>query len=194
MTVEHIHQLVVRAEWFVALGTFQQQLSKLPIRHLSAWNERVFNPSIDAYHSDIASTMEWLPSSRDQTDPFYADQLILEFQQQGAELRSHVIQAYKAAMSGLRHVEHPLLHTTKHHFVETAKGAALYCVRMAAIEAACAGRGYGMNCCNCMLRGIGLVVCCQQVRLLCFKKSDGVGCGFSPANKYQTWFILVFVQ
>lgn len=137
MTIEHIHQLVVQAKWFTALGTFQQQQGRLPIRHLSAWNENVFNPSIDAYHSDIASTMDWLPSSMDQADPFYTDQLILELQQQGAELRSQVMSIYKVAMSGLRHTDHPLLHTNKHHFIEAAKGAALYCVRMAAIEAAC---------------------------------------------------------
>lgn len=137
MTIEHIQQLTAQAQWFTALGTFQQQADRLPIQHLLAWDESIFNSSIDDNHADIANAMDWLPSSGDQPDPFYANQLILEFQQQEAEARSHVMQIYKVAMSGLRHVDHPLLHTSKHHFVEAAKGAALYCVRMAAIEAAC---------------------------------------------------------
>ena len=141
MTIEHIHQLVEKATWFTALGTFQQQPGRLAIRHLLAWDESIFEPSIDGHHADIANAMNWLPSSRDQADPFYANQLRLEFQQQEAEVRSYVMQIYKAAMSGLRHVGHPLLHTHKHHFVEAAKGAALYAVRMAAIETACGRPG-----------------------------------------------------
>ncbi|WP_152662823.1 hypothetical protein [Halomonas sp. HG01] len=82
---------------------------------------------------------EWLPSSRDQNNPFPID--ILD---KSKELEKSLASiSYKAALISLRKVgpENSLLLDSPHNYTETFKGAALYCVRLAAKEYASGQKG-----------------------------------------------------
>ncbi len=82
---------------------------------------------------------EWLPSSRDQNNPFP-----IGIPDEDKELvKMLASKSYKAALISLRKVgsENPLLLDSPHDYTEAFKGAALYCVRLAAKEYASGQKG-----------------------------------------------------
>lgn len=76
---------------------------------------------------------EWLPTSRDQENP-YPVSVPDKDRKRASELAT---KAYKAALVSLRKMdpENPLLIHGTNNYSEAFKGAALYCVRLAAKEA-----------------------------------------------------------
>jgi len=82
---------------------------------------------------------EWLPTSRDQENPFPVD-----IHDSDKELaKALASKAYKTALVSLRKVgaENPLLLDNPHDYTEAFKGAVLYCVRLAAKEYAAGHKG-----------------------------------------------------
>jgi hypothetical protein len=75
---------------------------------------------------------DWLPSSRDQNNPFPVD-----IQDSNKEIAKELSsKACKAALISLRKVglENPLLLDNSHNYTEAFKGAALFCIRLSAKE------------------------------------------------------------
>lgn len=134
MNIENLVSKLARAKWFSANGTFSESGGKSPIRSLAAWDSSVFAESIDAYHAAIAAKMDWLPTSKDQVDPFYGDELRNKLHERGAEASAEVMKFYKQVMKSVRNIDGSKLVSGPNDFSEAAVGAALYCARMTAIE------------------------------------------------------------
>ncbi|MGY0218748.1 hypothetical protein ACWJJH_15385 [Endozoicomonadaceae bacterium StTr2] len=119
--------------WFSNIGQFDSDESKIAIPNLKAWDSSEFPSDLDKNVARIAASMDWLPSSKDQADPINVDALKIALQAvpDGKKL---VLDAYKLAMKSLREFDKERLQSGPNDFSEAAKGAALYCVRMAAME------------------------------------------------------------
>lgn len=107
-----------------------------PISGLAAWDSPVFPASTDTRHAEIAADMDWLPTNLDQDDPFNGNLLLDALQDAGAQTQALVMDVYKQTMKSLRTMNTSKLISGANDFSEAARGSALYCSRMAAIEAA----------------------------------------------------------
>lgn len=123
-----------KINWFSKIGHFDGDERRVAIPNLKAWDNGEFQPEIDKDVARIAANMNWLPSSRDQEDPINGDALKVALQSvpDGKKL---VMDAYKLAMKSLREFDQERLKSGANNFSEAAKGSALFCVRMAAMEA-----------------------------------------------------------
>lgn len=134
MNINEMISEIKKAKWFSEVGSYPGGGGKRPIRSLAAWDSNVFAEGIDAHHAEIAAQMDWLPTTRDQSDPFHGESLRNELQEAGPEAKAKVMEAYKQAMKSLGTVEASKLASGQNNFSEAATGAALYCSRMAAME------------------------------------------------------------
>lgn len=132
--MEELFFKLSKIKWFSASGNFHEVVGRKPIRNLAAWDNDVFSKSIDAYHADIAAKMDWLPTSKDQVDPFNEDQLRNRLKEKGGEASGKVLEFCKIAMKSLRNVDRSKFISGPHDYSEAAIGGALYCSRMAVIE------------------------------------------------------------
>lgn len=135
MTIEELIELINQANWFSRLGEFSGDENRglIAIPDLSAWSD---DSNLDVEYLKIADAMRWIPTTRDEKDIFYGgflkDQLkVIE----NKEIERLPMDLYKLTLKSLRNmVDHKLLHVGPHHFVEAAKGAALYASRHACME------------------------------------------------------------
>lgn len=141
MKIDEVKEMVIHANWFALIGSYQAWQGKLSISHLHAWDSEVFDTTIDSEHVHIAKNMDWLPTSRDQDDPIYGAYLIQELKCIEPEARAKVMDVYKMAMRSLRNVHNVRLVSGPNNFTNAAIGAALYCSKMAAIEAVICKQG-----------------------------------------------------
>ena len=120
-------------DWFSKLGQFDGGKKAVPIPNLKPWDNKEFSPKLDINIRKIASDMDWLPSTKEQEDPINGDKLktLLQDVPNG---KTQVMEAYKVAMKSLRGFETEKLKSGSNDFSQVAKGAALYGVRMAAME------------------------------------------------------------
>jgi len=129
-----IKTLIANANWFSRLGCYGEDGGRSALRDLRAWNSSEFDINIDSHHAMIATQMDWLPNSRDEPDPIHCGALIEKLEQSEVQYREVLLETYKLALQSLRSVENPGLRSGRNDFAEAAKGAALYCVRMATVE------------------------------------------------------------
>lgn len=135
MNIEEIRAAIIQANWFESVGQYTECDGRLALKDLSAWDSLTFASNIDSFHAKVASQMDWLPSSRDSQDPIHFKKLIEKLDRWGVQYREVSMEVYKVALQSLRSVDNQKLRSGPNDFTEAAKGAALYCVRMAALEA-----------------------------------------------------------
>ncbi|SJN58283.1 hypothetical protein VR7878_02755 [Vibrio ruber DSM 16370] len=134
MTYDELIEKLMNMNWFSNVGQFSRvDESKISLPNFSAWDSATFSPDLDEKLASIAANMDWLPTTRDQIDPVNGNKLKNELKNipNGKEM---VMDAYKLAMKSLRNFDKSKFKSGSNDFSEAAKGSALYCVRMAAIE------------------------------------------------------------
>ncbi|QSI29787.1 hypothetical protein GNX71_09410 [Variovorax sp. RKNM96] len=132
--MENLKEKIKSANWFAAIGTYPGGVGKRSIKNLHAWDETIFKVGLDQEHAAIAEEMDWLPSTKDEIDPFYGDSLRHALDLKNSNYKEDLKEVYSIALKSLRHIEESKLISGPHNYVEVAKGAALYCSRMAAVE------------------------------------------------------------
>lgn len=94
---------------------------------------------------------EWLPSSRDQIDPFHNSMI------SNNELinKEEIIKNYKVALKSLREIgsSHPKLLDGPNNYTETFRGAALYTIRKATEETLTKNEGKWTEILNLYING-----------------------------------------
>ena len=134
-TTHHLDELrckLKHTDWFATVGQYVSQHNNIAVHRLFCVKEKSFEIQIDSPQTDLIK-MVWLPSSQTQVDPIYGAALLDAFKQV-PEHRNKVMALYKDTMSYLRHVQCPAFIVGAHDLNYAAKSAALYSVRMAAIE------------------------------------------------------------
>ncbi|KAB8044941.1 hypothetical protein [Janthinobacterium aquaticum] len=120
-----VTEAIEGARWFSAVGTYTAQPGQLAVSDLQ----------------NFKGNINWLPTSRDQPDPIHGDALQALLKQGEPAIQAEVLKNYRLTLQSLRTVPDGTLRFVATDFTEAAKGAALYCVRMATLEmrAGCAG-------------------------------------------------------
>lgn len=136
MNIDFIIFKIAEANWFSAVGTFRDKKGMQSITSLAAWDSDIFSENLNARDTRIAAQMDWLPSSKNQIDPFYGDLLIEKWNEVKPDFEDKVMEIYKKTLYSLRAADISKLISGPHNYFEVAKGSALYCSRMAAIEIA----------------------------------------------------------
>lgn len=134
LNLDELQSLIRRSEWFTRLGEPLAARGYVHLSNLNAWAEGLPENSDNEL---IASQMEWLPSARDQPDPFAVEgaRLAETDSTLHAEVGRAVLDTYKLALASLRSFQsHPALIVGPHDFSEAARGAACYAARQAALE------------------------------------------------------------
>jgi len=134
MTIDDIKVEIEQANWFSRLGSYSAPKGHLALRDLHAWNNAEFDSSVDERSAAIASEMDWLPSSRDQDDPIHGEELMKYLEGAGINFKAVTLDLYKLSLKSLRTVDGMKICSGPNDFSQAAIGAALYCVRMAALE------------------------------------------------------------
>lgn len=135
MTFDELQRLIREAAWFADLGGAELGGGIVCIPNLEPW---AGVSTGDSELEAVADQMAWLPSSRDQIDPIHLGALRRRIEaSDAAEIRrERVMEAYRTALSTLRRFDgHPLLRVGPHDLTEAARGAAMFAVRHAAMEA-----------------------------------------------------------
>ena len=120
--------------WFSQVGTYPGGAGRQAIQSLLAWDAEHVGAQVDARHAEIAVHMDWLPTGYDQDDPFLGGLLTQKLKGAGSTNQTQVMDACKQAMRALRQLDASGLVSGPHDYSQAARGAALYAVRMAAIE------------------------------------------------------------
>ncbi|CZF86826.1 hypothetical protein [Grimontia marina] len=133
MTYEELITKIDNTSWFTKSGSYCSSGNNIGIQNLRAWDNSTFEDSLSPELKKIASSMDWLPSSRDQKDPFHGQELTKRVAAiEGGKTK--VMAAYKAASKKLSGYDKSKFVSGPHDYSIAAKNAALYCVRMAAME------------------------------------------------------------
>ena len=140
--VNHLNMMLGSVNWFGAVGSYRARSGQLALADLQAWAGSGLAGDTQIQPSTIASSMAWLPSSRDQRDPIHGASLVQLLKQNGAPWQQQVMQQYKLALQSLRAVPDKTLCSGRNDFTPAAIGAALYCVRMASLEILAGRRGF----------------------------------------------------
>lgn len=134
MTIDDIKFEIERAKWFSQLGSYDAPAGHVTLPDLNAWNNTAFESSASKRNSTIASEMDWLPSSRDQDDPIHGKKLVRHLEEAGVNFKPITLDLHKLALKSLRTVNGMKISSGPNDFSQAAIGAALYCVRLAALE------------------------------------------------------------
>lgn len=134
MTIEELETLVIEAAWFEHLAEPLDVGNIVQIPNLHPW---AGIPTNNERFEKLADQMVWLPSSRDQEDPFHGESLERRSEQLGAK-GAHAQKSreiYKRTLASLRSFDsHIILKVGPHDFAGAARGAALFAARKAAYE------------------------------------------------------------
>ena len=121
MLLDELAAQIASASWFDRCGQFPGGPGAVPLATVAASDD-----------------WDWLPTSREQTDPIYGDDLVTELQHTGNEQarREAELAMAKCVLSALRSVpdQLPALIDGPHNFTGAAKSGAVYAARMAARE------------------------------------------------------------
>lgn len=140
--VNHINMMLDSVNWFGTVGSYRACPGQLALADLQAWAGSGLAGDTQTRPSAVASGMDWLPSSRDQSDPIHGESLVKLLKQNGAPWQQQVMQQYKLALQSLRAVPDKTLCSGRNDFTPAAIGSALYCVRMASLEILAGHRGF----------------------------------------------------
>lgn len=120
---EAIISRIDRIPWFAKLGESSDK-SNVEVESLDYWrssDSTSGNRELDG----VLSSMKWLPSSRDEVDPFVKTSVTADRVAAG-------MAAYRIVLKALRNFDSPLLKVGPHDFNEAAKQAAAYAARAVA--------------------------------------------------------------
>jgi len=134
MTIDDIKVEIEHAKWFSRLGIYSAPPGHLALSDLHAWDNATFDSSIDERSAAIASEMDWLPSSRDKDDPIHGKRLTQYPEEAGINFKDVTLDLHKQTLKSLRSVDGMKICSGPNDFSQAAIGAALYCVRMTALE------------------------------------------------------------
>ncbi len=127
MKIDELKSIVNDTEWFSMLGNFVPTDCYLSINGLEPWSNK---PCVSADFA-ISEHMEWLPTSKDEVDPFHSCNLKTD----NKKYRTISLDTYKLALRNLRDLENiSKLRVGPHDYTNSAKGAALYAIRHATFE------------------------------------------------------------
>ncbi|WP_133858909.1 hypothetical protein [Comamonas sp. JUb58] len=136
MNIDSLIFKIAEANWFSAVGAFGCKKGMQSITSLAAWDSDIFSGNLNTSDAIIAAQMDWLPSSKDQVDPFYGNLLIEKWGEVKLNFENNIMEIYRKTLHSLRMANNSKLTSGPHNYFEVAKGSALYCSRMAAIEIA----------------------------------------------------------
>lgn len=134
MTRAQLESLAKSDGWFCRMGSYQPKTGHLAVPSLRAWADLEGTTPEEAR---IAKEMAWLPSSREQEDPFHGQTLALRAKELGleAEMRTFALTIYKQVLACIPAAPAPNnLRAGPHDFTQAARGAAAYAFRSAAKE------------------------------------------------------------
>ncbi len=124
MNLPQLVELISAADWFAEISKYPGTDDYLAITNLIA--------------PEVSEPWNWLPTSRDESDPLHPSSLMAVAKQEGNEgaAKEAALLVYKAALVSLRSVREDDLRFVfgPHNFANAAKGGALYAARQSAIE------------------------------------------------------------
>jgi hypothetical protein len=153
MTIDDIKVEIEHAKWFSRLGIYSEPLGHLALSDLHAWDNATFDSSIDERTAAIASEMDWLPSSREEEDPIHGKVLTQYLTEAGVNFRVVTLDLHKRTLKSLRSVDGMKICSGANDFSQAAIGAALYCVRMAALEVMADQNGFWCSLLHIYVKG-----------------------------------------
>ena len=134
-TLDALTSRIAAADWFSRLGAYRATEGRLALRDLSAWDGTSFTPDTDPSAQAIAQDMDWLPTSREQPDPFDTAGLPARDARVDQAACAQVLEVCRITLKSLRQsTARGGLRSGPNDFTVAAEGAALYCARKAAIE------------------------------------------------------------
>ena len=133
MKYSELMKILDNINWFTFVGNYKSEGNKIAIHSLEAWDSAIFPSDMDDKLTRCASLMNWLPTSWEEVDPIYGHAL-LDSAHIVPDNKKLVMAAYKKAMKSLREFNKTQFKSGRNDFSLAAKGAALYCVKMTAIE------------------------------------------------------------
>lgn len=134
MNLDDINSEIEHAKWFSLLGSYVASEGYLALRNLHAWDKTTFTSNFNKKDAQIASEMDWLPSSKEEDDPIHGHRLTEFLEENDVQFKPIILDIHKRALTSLRSVESMKLRSGPNNFTQAALGAALYCVRMAVLE------------------------------------------------------------
>jgi hypothetical protein len=151
-TQEQFLTLIRSAIFFGNLGNGASTNEIVALSSLAPWGDDVNSSEED---ERIADEMSWLPTTRDQKDPFYPKRVNSESAKpENLEAaKSYGMDVCKAILAKLSEVDLLLLKAGANNFEEAAKGAAAYAFRNAAIEVALGIDGKWLEIAEIYLKG-----------------------------------------
>jgi hypothetical protein len=134
-TKDQFSALIQSAPFFENVGTASSDNGTVALSSLAPWGDQANALEKD---SRIADEMDWLPTVRDQADPFYPNGVESEASSEDAltAAKSYRIKVYKAVLARLRSADLSQLKAGVNNFEEAAKGAISYALGNAATEVA----------------------------------------------------------
>lgn len=133
MTVGCFTSLIHDTAFFKNVGNATYCGDVVNLSSLSPWGDRD-EASVDDI--SVADEMGWLPTSRDQIDPFYPSSLDAEAASEDDlnMARKCRTEVHKIVLKKLRHCDEPLFKVGANNLTESAKAAASYALRNAVTE------------------------------------------------------------
>ena len=127
--------LVPTIPFFGNVGNAASENGTIALSSLAPWGDEI-NASKDDIR--IADEMSWLPTTRDQGDPFYAEGVdsLAASQEELKSAKSYRMEIYKAVLAALHDADFTQLKAGANNFEGAAKGAAAFAFRNAATEVA----------------------------------------------------------
>lgn len=122
-SVDGLISKIRSAPWFSMLGTSQGSAQVISLAYLVFW-EYQDSSSGDLEIDALLGKMNWLPTTRDQPDPFDS---VLDL---SAEVRRPGLLAYKAALEGINNsLPNGRLRCGPHDFSDAARSAGAFAAR-----------------------------------------------------------------
>lgn len=134
MNLDDLKREIECAKWFSLIGSYVAAEGYWALRDLHAWDRIKFASNVNEKDAQVATEMDWLPSSKDEEDPVHGRRLTEFLEENGVKFKPVILDIYKQALTSLRSVESMRLRSGSNDFSQAAVGAALYCVRMAVLE------------------------------------------------------------
>lgn len=143
MTFRELEDQIATIPWFSKIGEPLADSETLMLRFLSDPPSRDWDSSAMALYQhepfrEVSLDWDWLPTSRDDRDPVHGDSLLQRAKELGCdtERRTAEMAASQVVLNGLRSLPrpHPKLRIGRNNLTESARGGAMFAVRMAVRE------------------------------------------------------------
>jgi hypothetical protein len=125
-----VEDAIQQAPWFGRMGQARASNVILPAQDLTGYAQG--GPWEELRNLPPSLSITWLPTTRDQGDPFWGDQLSVEAVKADrvAQVRDATLRVFGLTLSRLRVLDGDARFTVGEHvLVESARGAALHAMR-----------------------------------------------------------------